>query len=402
MSSSWRRVRLEEVLSLDLDRFSIDSAATYPMVGVLSFAKGLFDRKPIQNGATSYKFFYRLKSDHIVMSQLFGWEGALALSSTAFAGKFLSPQFPTFLCDGERLERSFLGWLMRRPSFWKELSSRTTGMGDRRRTLNPQALLACEIPLPPLKEQQRIVARIEHLAGEIRQASTLRVEAIGEAKLLVSRSIAFLLDNAGWELKPLNEVLTESPRNGLSPQPEIETGGRPMLRINAVSSSPTRFVDLSATKNVAVSDEMAAPFVLLNEDVFIVRYNGDINRVAKPAIFKRSEPCNVVFPDKLMRLRPDRAKMLPDFLVFALTARSVREQVKQLGKTTAGNIGVSGANAKSFIVPVPPLRQQHLIVEKLDALQAEVDGAMRQQRVSAAELDALLPAILDRAFKGEL
>ena len=36
------------------------------------------------------------------------------------------------------------------------------------------------------------------------------------------------------------------------------------------------------------------------------------------------------------------------------------------------------------------------------ALQAEVDALKRPQTETAAELDAHLPAILDRAFKGEL
>jgi type I restriction enzyme S subunit len=35
-------------------------------------------------------------------------------------------------------------------------------------------------------------------------------------------------------------------------------------------------------------------------------------------------------------------------------------------------------------------------------MQAEVDALKREQTATAAELDALLPAILDRAFKGEL
>lgn len=38
---------------------------------------------------------------------------------------------------------------------------------------------------------------------------------------------------------------------------------------------------------------------------------------------------------------------------------------------------------------------------ELDALQAEVDVLKRLQAETATELDALLPAILDRAFKGE-
>ena len=50
----------------------------------------------------------------------------------------------------------------------------------------------------------------------------------------------------------------------------------------------------------------------------------------------------------------------------------------------------------------PPLPEQRRIVAELDALQAEVDALKRLQAETAAELDALLPAILDRAFKGEL
>lgn len=42
------------------------------------------------------------------------------------------------------------------------------------------------------------------------------------------------------------------------------------------------------------------------------------------------------------------------------------------------------------------------IVAEFDALQADVDALKRLQAETAAELDALLPAILDRAFNGEL
>ena len=46
--------------------------------------------------------------------------------------------------------------------------------------------------------------------------------------------------------------------------------------------------------------------------------------------------------------------------------------------------------------------KQRRIVAELDALQAEVDALKRLQAETIAELDALLPAILDKAFKGEL
>jgi len=59
---------------------------------------------------------------------------------------------------------------------------------------------------------------------------------------------------------------------------------------------------------------------------------------------------------------------------------------------------------KVLALRIPPfgLSDQRRIVAELDALQAEVDALKRLQAETAVELDALLPAILDRAFKAEL
>lgn len=53
-------------------------------------------------------------------------------------------------------------------------------------------------------------------------------------------------------------------------------------------------------------------------------------------------------------------------------------------------------------IVVPTLSEQHRIMAELDALHAEVGALKRLQSETAAELNALLPAILDRAFRGEL
>jgi hypothetical protein len=45
---------------------------------------------------------------------------------------------------------------------------------------------------------------------------------------------------------------------------------------------------------------------------------------------------------------------------------------------------------------------QSRIVSTLDDLQIGLDAVKRLQSETAAELDAILPAMLDRAFKGEL
>ena len=53
-------------------------------------------------------------------------------------------------------------------------------------------------------------------------------------------------------------------------------------------------------------------------------------------------------------------------------------------------------------VPFLPVDEQRRIVAYLDGLQARVDAVKRLQAETAAELDALLPAVLDRAFRGAL
>ena len=63
---------------------------------------------------------------------------------------------------------------------------------------------------------------------------------------------------------------------------------------------------------------------------------------------------------------------------------------------------ISQSKVESLSISVPPLAEQRRIVAELDALQAEVDALKKLQAETAAELDALLPSILDRAFKGEL
>jgi type I restriction enzyme S subunit len=53
-------------------------------------------------------------------------------------------------------------------------------------------------------------------------------------------------------------------------------------------------------------------------------------------------------------------------------------------------------------IKLPSLEEQRRIVAELDALQAKVEAVKSFQAETKTELVALLPAILDKAFKGEL
>ena len=70
--------------------------------------------------------------------------------------------------------------------------------------VRPKHLLAAKIPLPPLPEQRRIVARIEELAAKIEEARGLRRQATEEAASFVS---SLHLSLAGERIVTLGDIL---------------------------------------------------------------------------------------------------------------------------------------------------------------------------------------------------
>lgn len=105
----------------------------------------------------------------------------------------------------------------------------------------------------------------------------------------------------------------------------------------------------------------------------------------------------------LALLRPIAEIILPEFLVHWLNAPNGRAQSRgqTLGKGhSQGNLNLK--LLRGFLVPLPPLSKQRRIVAYLDGMQAKVDALRQLQAETTAELEALLHAVLDRAFKGEL
>jgi len=399
MVSAWPMVPLGSVIRQRKEFIEIDDFETYKRCRVQLHAKGIVLRDLIEGYGLKTKKQQVCRPGELLVAEIDAKVGGFGIVPEELDGAIVSSHYFLFVVDETALDRRFLGYFIRTPDFQDQVSAQGS---TNYASIRPQQVLDYEVPLPLLAEQRRIVARIEELAAKVEAAQKLRQWATQESELLMMQVCSQLLGDERWETRRLENILAEKPRNGLSPQRKVEQGGRPMLRISAVSSSPTRFVDLTAHVLVDVSDDKAQPFILQHDDVFLVRYNADMNRVAKAAIHKSVGDYDVVYPDKLIRLRVDRKEMTPDFLVYTLGSHKVRDQIEGLAKTTAGQIGISGTNVKSLRIPVPPISEQCRIVAYLDDLQAKVDSVKGHQAATAAALDALLPSILDRAFKGEL
>jgi type I restriction enzyme S subunit len=106
--------------------------------------------------------------------------------------------------------------------------------------------------------------------------------------------------------------------------------------------------------------------------------------------------------DKIIRLKT-KPDMLPAYVVLAFASAESQEYFKQR-KTGLAESQVNISREKILRLPlkVPPISEQRRIVAHLDALQTKADALRSLQSETASALDALLPAVLVKAFAGKL
>lgn len=396
MNKSWPLVPLGEVLHLSIDAVPVDASASYPIAGVYSFGRGLLARNPVLGTETTYKVFHRLHKDDFVLSQLKAWEGALARVPVTFDGWFLSPQFPTFHAIPDRIAIAYLDWYCKQSKVWEELRGRARGMGARRDSVSPEQFLALKIPLPPLPEQQRIVARIEELAVKIQEVRGLRRKTVEEAEALTKATMRQCFQSNGTCPEvPLQSVCAEIIDN-LHSNPVYAAEGVPCVR-----SPDVGWGRLHLDRALRTSEEEYIRRTVRGKpriaDIVLVREGGG---TGKAAIVEDGQRFSL--GQRVMMLRPNKDLIMPKFFLYQILSPTIyEEQILPLSKGSASphlNIGA----LRKFILVLPSLLEQSRIVAYLDDLQVKVDALKRLQAGTATELDALLPSVLDKAFKGEL
>jgi len=241
-----------------------------------------------------------------------------------------------------------------------------------------------------LAEQQRIVARIEELATQIQEAKALRKQAAEEAEALGKFSLRALGDE-----RQLSEVCLQITDGEHVTPPRVPEPGVPLATAKNVRDG---FLDMAITD--FVDQETATKCWKrcrpTHDDILMVCVGATIGRVCRLV-----NPPDIVIVRSVALLRPAPDKLDARYLEYALESNELHNQIWALAKQAAQPCLYLNRMAR-LRIPVPSLPEQRRIVAELDALQAEVDKLKRLQAETAAELDALLPSILDKAFKGEL
>jgi type I restriction enzyme, S subunit len=163
--SEWPKVKLGEVLRRSEESLQPDATTEYREITVKLWGNGVVERGRALGASMSGRRFVA-RTGQFIASRIDARNGAMGLVPVELDGALVTNDFPLFDLYTERIVPAFLGWLSKTAGFVELCLKASEGTTNRVR-LKEDRLLALEIPLPPLAEQRRVVARIEALAAQI-------------------------------------------------------------------------------------------------------------------------------------------------------------------------------------------------------------------------------------------
>jgi type I restriction enzyme S subunit len=396
--NKWPTVKLGEVLR-HVERFEPrDELTEYPFAGTYSFARGIFAGERKFGSAFALPKIQRIHTGDFIYCKIMAWEGAFGIAPKEVHNHVMSNAFVVYELNHDKLDAKFIDYFFKVPEHWKKIGSQSSGTNVRRQSLHPSQFEQSTIPLPPLPEQRRIVARIEELTAQISEARELKQQSFEDANVFLMNEIDAVFTNLAniyqtCSFGSFSPHVTSGPRNWAK---HYEQTGSRFYRAQDIGAKGD-ILNGSKAFIVPPSGVQGRTAELQYGDLMIVITGATVGRIS---IFHQGmEPGFVSQHVAICRLPQD--KILSEFSLWGL--RGVRGQDQLIRQRYGqGKPGLNLANIRSLSLPVPPLSEQRRIVSELDILQAKVDELNRLQEETATELDALLPAVLDRAFKGEL
>lgn len=257
----------------------------------------------------------------------------------------------------------------------------------------------CEIPLPNLAEQRRIVAEIERQFSRLDEAvaNLKRVKAnlkrykAAVLKAAVEGTLIGGQTAANWARVRIGQVaqvisgLTKNPRRQHFPRK------LPYLRVANVYADELRLDDV---EEIGVGEQEVEKLLLKRGDMLVVEGNGSVDQIGRVALWNGSIP-DCVHQNHLIKVRFGR-DVLPQWAMIWLLSPTGRREIEQVSSSTSGLHTLSTGKVGRLPLPLPPIPEQQRIVEEVDrrmsllreAHAATEHGLIRTERLRGSTLTA--------------
>ena len=251
------------------------------------------------------------------------------------------------------------------------------------------------IPVPPLPEQRRLVDILSHAEGIVR----LRREAQKKAqKLIPALFLDMFGDPAtnpkGWSIVKLGDLLAESPTLGTMIKPSSNGGRWLDLRVANIQDGRLKLDD---SKFINLLDDQIDRFKLQDGDIVLARAIGSLEHLGK-AIVVYPGKHEWTFDSHLMRIRLNKAQLLPEILKIFLESSNGRKEFLRQTRRSAVQFNINGKELRNILVPLPPISLQLDFLEWIK----NIESLQSQQSIALEKAEATFQSLLHRAFAGQL
>jgi type I restriction enzyme, S subunit len=382
--SKWTMVPLGEVLTKSEDWVPLEPKRQYNEVTIRLWGKGVMLRRQVIGAEIASSRRLRVRANQFILSRIDARNGAIGLVPESLDGAVVSADFPTFALNAARVFSPYLGWMSRTSAFVEICKKSSEGTTNRVR-LQENRFLQKQISLPPLQEQRRIVARIEALAAKTEEVRRLQKEVFADLDNLC-RSMIFNESFASSTKTPMRDLVRLREPDVVVRSEElydfagVYCFGGGVFKGQQKSGMEFAYRRLTQLKT--------ANFVYPK----LMAWEGALGIVPADC---DGRVVSTEFPV----FEVDESRVYPEVLDVYFRTPSVWPALA--GVSTGTNVRRRRLNPSDFLnyqMPLPPLPVQ----QKLRQVKGRADSIKKLQAETAAELAALLPSILDKAFNGEL
>ena len=273
-----------------------------------------------------------------------------------------------------------------------EIEISNKGKGSTFSAITKKELENTDIPIPPLPEQQRIVAKLDTLFEKIDKAMALHQKNIDETNVFM----ASVLNDVFGELEekyPIKtiEEISSNIRYGYTDSAK-DKGNAVFIRITDINKNgkfKNNFV------YVDIDEKELKKYQLQKGDILVARSGATAGKVALFDLDLLS-----VFASYLIRIQPNEETDSSFFFYFCHSPK-YWEQLNTI-KVGGAQPNVNATNLKEIKLAVPPLQIQQKTVAYLDEISQKIEKVKTIQKEKMESLKALKASILDQAFRGEL
>lgn len=376
---AWPSIALSEVCE-PANRFEApQTGCSYRQVGVRLWGEGAYERDPIDGGDTRYTNFNRIEANDLIVNKIWARNGSVAVATPELSGGYVSTEFPAFELDQQRILPGWMRFITKSHRFWKACDEKAQGTSGKNR-IKPGQFLSIEVPLPPLAEQQAIVASLDALIDKTRQLTT-HLDAIeADADQLLAQQFQAAI--AGAPYRSMAEIA-------------------PLVRREVAIDPDTSYTELGVRsfykgtfhrRTVVGSEFTWQKMYWIEADDLIF---SNIMAWEQAIALARPEDHGCVGNHRMLTCLTNRQQALPAFLAYYFTTEEGFAKVYAASPGTAArNRTLVAGNLEAIEVPIPPLVAQQAFVDS----QGTITALKARHAAIRADSAAMLPSVLERTF----